>query len=60
MAFNTRKLKFRRHLVLRPAEFTQIYNLADYEKRLDIPGLDQIIFYFHLICAVMVKEYLYF
>ena len=39
MAFNTKKMKFHRHLVFRPAECSYIYNLAHYEKRLDIPGL---------------------
>ena len=39
MACNTTKMKFHRHLFLPPSEFTQIYNLAYYEKRLDIPGL---------------------
>ena len=32
--------KFYMHVILRPAEYTQIYNLAHYEKRLDIPGVD--------------------
>ena len=36
MTTNTRKLKFHRHLIL-PAEYTQIYNLDHYKKRLDIP-----------------------
>ena len=40
MTSNTRKLKFHRHLILRPAECSQIYNLAHYEKRLDIPDLE--------------------
>ena len=39
MAFNSTKIKFHRHIILRPAECTQIYNLAHYKKRLDIPGL---------------------
>ena len=33
MAFNTRKLIFYWHLILRPAECNQIYNLAQYEKK---------------------------
>ena len=40
MTSNTRKLKFHRPLTLRLAERTKIYNLAHYEKRLDIPGQD--------------------
>ena len=39
MPSNTKKLKFHRHLILQPAEYTQIYILAHYEKRLDIPDL---------------------
>ena len=39
MVFNTTKIKFHGHLILWHAECTQIYNLAHYEKRLDIPGL---------------------
>ena len=35
MASNTTKLKFHRNLIVRPAECTQNYNLAHYEKRLD-------------------------
>ena len=41
MASNTTKIKFQRHLILRPAECTQIYNLAHYEKKLDIPALER-------------------
>ena len=37
MVSGTTKLKFHRHLILRSAEYTQVYNLAHYEKRLDIP-----------------------
>ena len=40
MASNTTKIKFQRHSILRPAECTQICNLAHYEKRLDISGLN--------------------
>ena len=39
MALNTKRMKFHRYLVLRPAECTLIYNLAHYGKRLDIPAL---------------------
>ena len=39
MACTTKKIKFRIHLILRPAECTYIYILAQYEKRLDIPDL---------------------
>ena len=37
---NTKMIKIHRHLILRPAKCTNIFNLAHYEKRLDIPGLD--------------------
>ena len=40
MVSNTKMMQFYRHLILRPAECTQIYNLAHYEKKLDIPGLN--------------------
>ena len=40
MASKARKLKFHRNLILQPAECTQIYDLAHYEKRLDIFGLE--------------------
>ena len=39
MASNTTKMEFHRHLILQPAEGTQIYNLAHYEKKLNNPGL---------------------
>ena len=39
MASNTAKIKFHRYLILRPAECTQIYNLALSEERLDISDL---------------------
>ena len=39
MAFNTKKMKFHRHLLFRPVDCAQIYNLVHYGKRLDTPGL---------------------
>ena len=39
MGSNTTTMKFDRHLILRSVECTQSYNLAHYEKRLDIPGM---------------------
>ena len=39
MASNTTKMKFHRRLILWPTKCTKIYNLAHYEKRLDIPTL---------------------
>ena len=44
MASKARKLKFHKHLILQPAECTQIYGLAHYEKRLDIFGLETLWF----------------
>ena len=38
------KIKFHKHLIVQPAECTQNYNLAHYEKRLDIPGLGNLNF----------------
>ena len=39
MASNIKKRKFHIPVILRPAEYTEIYNLAHYEKRWDIPGV---------------------
>ena len=35
-----KKILYTVQVILWPAEYTQLYNLAHYEKRLDIPGLD--------------------
>ena len=40
VASNTKMMKFYRHLILRAAECTHMYDLAHYEKRLDISGLE--------------------
>ena len=37
MAFNTTKIKSCRHLILWPAECTQTYKLAHYEKKVGHP-----------------------
>ena len=42
MASNATKIKFHRHLIVWPTKSTQNYNLAHYEKRLDIPGLNDV------------------
>ena len=42
MESNPKKRKFFIQIILWPAEYTQIYNLAHYEKTLDIPDLDDI------------------
>ena len=39
MVSNPKKRKFYLQIILWPTEYTQIYNLAHYEKRLDIPAL---------------------
>ena len=53
MASDTKMIKFYRHLILRPAECTQMYNLAHYEKRLDISGLDQSNFQYFPVCSTL-------
>ena len=39
MGSNAKKRKFHIHVLSRPTEYTQIYNLAHYERRLSIPDL---------------------
>ena len=63
-SFNTRHLvivsnpkitKFYMQVIFWPTEYTQIYNLAHYEKRLDILVLVQLyfnVFYFYLLNCV--------
>ena len=55
MAYNQVKKQIFENFIsctLWPTEFTKIYILDFYEKRLDIPGIDYVVVIFHIFFSV--------